>query len=104
MHWPVDLKKGSVISKLTEEDKLGYDPERVAKAWTVREADTSTSIYNILTLLAFWAYMGVYSRKTWRGFKFGNFVENCQIVILQYVLCDQYQSSPNLKLAILYVL
>ena len=39
MHWPVDLKKGSVISKLTEEDKLGYDPERVAKAWTVREWD-----------------------------------------------------------------
>ena len=35
MHWPVALKKGSVISSLTDEDQLGYDPDRVAKTWAV---------------------------------------------------------------------
>ena len=35
MHWPVALKKGTVISTMTEEDKLGYDADRVAKTWAV---------------------------------------------------------------------
>ena len=35
MHWPVALKKGSVISGLTDDDQLGYDHERVVKTWSV---------------------------------------------------------------------
>ncbi len=35
VHWPVALKKGAVIGKLTDDDQLGYDPDRFAKTWTV---------------------------------------------------------------------
>ena len=35
VHWPVALKKGAIITKLTDDDQLGYDPDRLAKTWTV---------------------------------------------------------------------
>ena len=36
IHWPVALKKGTpMIATLPDEPKLGYDPDRVAKAWEV---------------------------------------------------------------------
>ena len=35
VHWPVALKKGAVVTKLTDDDQLGYDPDRLAKTWTV---------------------------------------------------------------------
>ena len=50
MHWPVYLRKGYVPGQLTDEDKLGYDPDKVPKVWTV----SSTCIENqlCLTMLA----------------------------------------------------
>ena len=35
VHWPFTLRKGAVHYKYTEEDKIGYDPERMAKTWEV---------------------------------------------------------------------
>ena len=35
MHWPVYLRKGFTPGNLTDDDKLGYDPEKVAKVWSV---------------------------------------------------------------------
>ena len=35
MHWPVYLRKGYVPGKLSDEDKLGYDPDKVSKVWSV---------------------------------------------------------------------
>ena len=35
IHWPQSLKKGTVIGKITEDQKLGYDGERTAKVWEV---------------------------------------------------------------------
>ena len=35
VHWPVALKKGAVIATMTDDDQLGYDPDRFAKTWTV---------------------------------------------------------------------
>ena len=35
MHWPVALKKGSDVMELNDDDLLGYDPDTVAKMWTV---------------------------------------------------------------------
>ena len=35
MHWPVYLRKGFTMGNLTDDDKLGYDPEKVSKVWSV---------------------------------------------------------------------
>ena len=37
IHSPVQLRKGSNILKLVDEDKLGYDPSVIAKCWEVRD-------------------------------------------------------------------
>ena len=44
VHWPVALKKGAVIATLTEDDQLGYDPDRLAKTWTVNAESLSPSL------------------------------------------------------------
>lgn len=36
VHHPRAFRKGCVFANMTEEDKLGYDPERMAKIWKVR--------------------------------------------------------------------
>ena len=33
--WPVALRKGADRYNLTDDDKLGYDPEKIAKCWEV---------------------------------------------------------------------
>ena len=33
--WPVALRKGADRNNLTDDDKLGYDPEKIAKCWKV---------------------------------------------------------------------
>ena len=35
VHGPSTLRKGVTFPNVTEEDKLGYDPERMAKTWEV---------------------------------------------------------------------
>ena len=35
MHAPMELRKGANFSKLTDDDKLGYDHSRIAKCWEV---------------------------------------------------------------------
>lgn len=35
VHHPCALRKGCTFANMTEEDKLGYDPERMAKIWKV---------------------------------------------------------------------
>ena len=35
MHWPVFLRKGFTPGNLTDDDKLGYDPDKVANVWSV---------------------------------------------------------------------
>ena len=35
MHWPVAMKKGSDLEDPNDDDFMGYDPDRVAKTWTV---------------------------------------------------------------------
>lgn len=35
MHWPVYLRKGFTPGNLTDDDKLGYDPDKVANVWSV---------------------------------------------------------------------
>ena len=35
VHWPAELRKGSVFGKLIDDDKLGYDPDRIAQCWEV---------------------------------------------------------------------
>lgn len=35
MHWPVFLRKGFTPGNLTDNDKLGYDPDKVANVWSV---------------------------------------------------------------------
>lgn len=37
IHWPVTLKKGAVVYKYTDKDLIGYDPERMAKTWEVKQ-------------------------------------------------------------------
>ena len=44
IHWPVALKKGAVVTKLTDDDQLGYDPDRLAKTWTVNAKSLSPSL------------------------------------------------------------
>ena len=39
MHWPVFLRKGFTPGNLTDDDKLGYDPEKVANVWRVCKCD-----------------------------------------------------------------
>jgi len=34
-HWPVALRKGADFKNLSDEEKLGYDAERVANCWKV---------------------------------------------------------------------
>ena len=36
IHVPFALRKGSTFPNLSEEDKLGYTPEAIAKTWEVR--------------------------------------------------------------------
>ena len=35
IHWPVALKKGTELWKLTDDCKLGYQPDIIAKCWKV---------------------------------------------------------------------
>lgn len=35
IHWPVEFKKDCDLWKLSDDDKLGYDPHRVAECWKV---------------------------------------------------------------------
>ena len=35
IHWPISLKKGSVLRQLKDEEKLGYDPTRMTHCWEV---------------------------------------------------------------------
>ena len=35
VHSPASLKKGATFPNLAEEDKLNYDPDRMAKTWEV---------------------------------------------------------------------
>ena len=37
IHSPVQLRKGSNILKLVDEDKLGYNPSVIAQCWEVRD-------------------------------------------------------------------
>ena len=50
IHWPVALKKGAVVTKLTDDDQLGYDPDRLAKTWTVNAKSLSPSLSLSLSL------------------------------------------------------
>ncbi len=36
IHWPVTIRKGAQAPNISDEDKLGYNPERVAATWAVR--------------------------------------------------------------------
>jgi len=36
IHWPVGLKKGTELWKLTDDYKLGYNVETIANCWGVR--------------------------------------------------------------------
>ena len=51
IHIPFALRKGSDFSNLTEEDKLGYSPEAIAKTWTVS------------TVMMSWCTMYMYGRR-----------------------------------------
>ena len=35
VHSPVTIRKGPTFASMTDDDKLGYDPDRVAKTWEV---------------------------------------------------------------------
>ena len=35
VHGPFALRKGAVFESMTDDDKLGYDPDRVARTWEV---------------------------------------------------------------------
>ena len=35
IHWPIEFKKDSELWKLSDDDKLGYDAERLAQCWEV---------------------------------------------------------------------
>ena len=35
VHWPIEVKKGTVLRKFKEDEKLGYDPNRMAQCWEV---------------------------------------------------------------------
>ena len=45
IHWPVSLRKGAVFGKLTDEDKLGYDPDRIAQCWEVCMHPDMSSVF-----------------------------------------------------------
>ena len=50
MHWPVYLRKGYVPGKLTDEDKLGYDPEKVYKNHHTRKWSIYIAMLKIYVL------------------------------------------------------
>ena len=35
IHCPFTIRKGATFVTMTDDDKLGYDPDRVAKTWEV---------------------------------------------------------------------
>ena len=45
MHWPHELKKGyKDLRNLTPEEKVGYDPARVAACWEVSDGGLASFI------------------------------------------------------------
>ena len=53
IHWPVGLKKGTEQWKLTDDCKLGYNAETIAKCWEVRcdlhvHVNTQRTCYSLL--------------------------------------------------------
>ena len=36
IHWPQDMKKGAQLATMTNEDKLGYDGDRMDETWKVQ--------------------------------------------------------------------
>ena len=55
MHWPAFLRKGFTPGNLTDKDRLGYDPEKVAKVWTVSRIVSSLVSSKIFSC----EYMGI---------------------------------------------
>lgn len=44
IHWPQSMKKGAQIATMTEEEKLGWDAERMDETWKVlQDAYSETS-------------------------------------------------------------
>ncbi len=46
VHWPIQFRKGSELWKLSDEDKLGYNPQKMAECWEVSyRAELSVYMY-----------------------------------------------------------
>ena len=46
------LKKGAEFSNLTEDDNLGYDPDRMAKTWEVCQLDVYTTLIQLVQVIS----------------------------------------------------
>ena len=51
-HWPVALRKGADFKNLSDEDRLGYDPDRVANCWKVCFGGDTVGLGFIVILFA----------------------------------------------------
>ena len=45
VHWPQALKKGCNTESLKDGENLGYDPDRCAKTWEVRQGAITFLLY-----------------------------------------------------------
>ena len=44
VHWPIQLRKECLLYKLEEDDKMGYDAQRIAKCWEVKDSSVCLSV------------------------------------------------------------